>query len=104
MKFVHTNIVAKDVIKLTDFYCKVFECKQKGQESILAGEWVAKGTGVKDAEIRSLILELPGYDKNEAVLVGEIVTKEFKSGTLCFSYIKDPEGNIIEIQSWKSKS
>ena len=35
--------------------------------------------------------------------LGEVVHKEFKSGTLTFTYAKDPEGNIIELQMWTPK-
>lgn len=32
--------------------------------------------------------------------IGEISQKKFESGTLIFSYVADPEGNIIELQKW----
>ncbi len=35
--------------------------------------------------------------------LGRVVNKEFKSGTLTFTYAKDPEGNIIELQTWTPK-
>jgi predicted enzyme related to lactoylglutathione lyase len=35
--------------------------------------------------------------------LGEIVHKEFKSGTLHFTYATDPEGNVIELQKWEPK-
>ena len=35
-------------------------------------------------------------------LLGEIVTKEIRGvGMLTFAYAVDPEGNIIEVQSWE---
>ena len=34
---------------------------------------------------------------------GKVIQKEFKNGTLTFTYVTDPEGNIIEIQNYKSK-
>jgi catechol 2,3-dioxygenase-like lactoylglutathione lyase family enzyme len=37
-----------------------------------------------------------------AQLLGEVTEKEIENvGTLKFVYFRDPEGNIIEIQSWK---
>lgn len=37
-------------------------------------------------------------------LVGEIVSREYDTlGTGTFAYAKDPEGNIIEVQSWKKR-
>lgn len=149
MKYAHTNIVSNNVAKLADFYIKVFSCKQLRPEGQLSGDWLEKGTGVKNAKIKSVDLLLPGYDNNGPVLeifeyaeiiddketpqankkglghlafkvddvvkvleniiknggskIGDLVTKEFKSGTLIFVYTCDPEGNIIEIQSWKNK-
>jgi len=41
--------------------------------------------------------------QNRGRKLGELAIKEFKSGTLTFIYVTDPEGNIIEIQSWRSK-
>ncbi len=35
--------------------------------------------------------------------LGEIVSQEFKSGTLTFTYALDPEGNIVELQNWSPK-
>lgn len=34
---------------------------------------------------------------------GEIVKKEFNQGTLVFVYATDPEGNIVEVQTWIPK-
>ncbi len=40
--------------------------------------------------------------ENGAVNLGEIAGKEIENvGTLKFVYLRDPEGNIVEIQSWK---
>ncbi len=149
MKYVHTNIVSKNVANLAKFYIEVFECKQFRPESQLFGDWLEKGTGVKGANIKQIDLQLPGYDPNGPVLeifeyseivgqqeipqantkglghlafkaddvskvladviengggkIGEMIEKEFKSGVLTFAYASDPEGNIIEIQSWKAK-
>jgi len=39
---------------------------------------------------------------NGAKLLGEVTEKEIENvGILKFVYFRDPEGNIIEIQSWK---
>ncbi len=35
--------------------------------------------------------------------IGEVASKEFKSGSLIFTYVTDPEGNIIELQKWEAK-
>jgi catechol 2,3-dioxygenase-like lactoylglutathione lyase family enzyme len=40
--------------------------------------------------------------KNDGEKLGEIIEKEIKNvGVIKFTYLRDPEGNIIEIQSWK---
>ncbi|MFC2088901.1 VOC family protein, partial [Calditrichota bacterium] len=133
---------------LSDFYIKVFKCKPVPPERKLQGEWLEKGTGVKNAALHGIHLLLPGYYKDsptleifqyqkneskqlplanregfghiafsvddvEAVLdnmislggrkIGNIVRKEFNTGTLTFIYAADPENNIIELQKWESK-
>lgn len=35
--------------------------------------------------------------------IGEVVRKEFAKGTLIFTYAADPEGNLIELQTWEAK-
>ncbi len=40
--------------------------------------------------------------ENGAIKLGETVEKEVENvGILQFVYFRDPEGNIVEIQSWK---
>ena len=146
MKFVHTNLVARNWKLLSEFYINVFECKPVLPERNLKGEWLERGTGVKNASLRGIHLFLPGYDEDgptleifqyqknedkpdtianregfghiafsvenvEAVLekmvlhggatLGEVVRKDNAGGTLIFTYAKDPEGNIIELQTWE---
>jgi len=35
--------------------------------------------------------------------IGEIATKEYGKGSLTFTYVADPEGNIIELMKWTPK-
>ncbi len=35
--------------------------------------------------------------------VGQIATKEYAKGALTFTYVADPEGNIIELTKWTAK-
>ena len=148
-KYVHTNIISKDWKKLVDFYMKVFDCKPMPPERNLEGDWLEKGTRVKNAALKGMHLLLPGFEKNgptleifqysqnetklipsvanregyghiafhvdnvEAMLekmilfggskIGEVVHKEFARGTLIFTYAADPEGNLIELQTWEAK-
>ena len=112
-----------------------------------SGDWLDKGTGLKNAHLQGVHLKLPGhglhgptieiyqYEKIEDNLpttpnrkghghiafeveevrntlqniinnggheLGEIVERAIEGvGQLTFTYVKDPEGNIIELQSWK---
>jgi hypothetical protein len=61
MKYVHTNLVARDWRKLADFYINVFNCKPVPPERELKGEWLDKAVNVKDAHIKGVHLQLPGY-------------------------------------------
>lgn len=62
IKYVHTNIVAKDWRKLTEFYINVFECKPLYPERDLYGEWLETLTDIDSVKIKGIHLSLPGYD------------------------------------------
>ena len=146
LRYVHTNIIAKDAQRLIPFYKQVFECKSIGETRDIQGEWLDQMTGVKNAHIIGEHLCLPGYDKDHPTLeifsydenmdggiphtnrlglahlafesddvegklkevleaggtqYGEVVRTEYEDGRKAvFVYAADPEGNIIEIQSW----
>jgi predicted enzyme related to lactoylglutathione lyase len=57
----HTSIVARDWLKLAEFYEKVFGCRPVPPERNLSGEWLDKGTGVKNAAFSGMHLRLPGW-------------------------------------------
>jgi predicted enzyme related to lactoylglutathione lyase len=147
MRFVHTNIVAKNWKSLADFYVKVFHCKLKPPKRKLSGAWLDQGTGLQDAIVEGAHLLLPGYGddgptleiftyknlhdrdpimanysgithiafevqdvkdtldkaiKNGGQFLGKVTEKSVDGvGDLKFVYFRDPEGNIVEIQSWK---
>ena len=65
MKFVHTNIVARDWRKLAEFYVAVFGCEMLKPKRDLKGEWLDRLTGLKDAHIQGAHLRLPGYADGE---------------------------------------
>jgi predicted enzyme related to lactoylglutathione lyase len=147
-RYAHTNIISNDWKKLADFYINVFACKPVPPIRKLSGEWLAKGTAVKNASLKGMHLRLPGHGDNGPTLeiytygemlekpeppaanrtgfghlafevddvnellkkmiqhggdrLGDIVEKEIEGvGLLTFTYGTDPEGNIIEIQSWE---
>lgn len=146
MKYVHTNIIARDWQRLVMFYQTVFACQPLLPQRDLAGEWLDKGTGVASAHLRGVHLRLPGWgnegptleiyqydemaEKGEplanrlgfghiAFLVDDVAAVREKVlqnggrdlgqiaqtivpgvGHLTFTYMTDPEGNILEIQHW----
>ena len=146
MKYVHTNIVARDWKALAEFYIRVFSCKEKPPERHLSGDWLDNATGLTRASLNGIHLILPGYGDNGptleifsydtmvdngtgqantigfshiaflvedvtqtyqtaldhgAVKLGQITKKQVDGvGHLTLVYLRDPEGNIVEIQSW----
>jgi lactoylglutathione lyase len=63
VRYVHTNLVARDWRLLAAFYIKVFQCKVKPPERNLKGEWLDNLTGIMNSHIRGIHLSLPGYRK-----------------------------------------
>jgi len=61
IKYVHTNLIAKDWKRLAKFYQEVFGCVPILPERDLTGEWLEKATGLKGAHISGVHLRLPGY-------------------------------------------
>ena len=146
MRYAHTNIVARDWKKLSDFYINVFNCTLKPPERRLSGDWLDQATGLSKAELEGVHLLLPGHGnggptleifsykdthapepimanytgfthiafevddveqtlnaaiKSGGQLLGKITEEAVEGvGLLNFVYFRDPEGNIIEIQSW----
>jgi len=60
-RYVHTNIIARDWRVIARFYTDVFGCVLVPPERDLRGEWLDRGTGVRDAHIRGVHLRLPGH-------------------------------------------
>lgn len=61
IKYVHTNLVAKNWRRLARFYIDVFGCKLQYPERDLSGEWVDRLTNINGVRIRGGHLILPGY-------------------------------------------
>lgn len=68
IRYVHTNIIAKDSEKLIEFYQDVFECKSIGEKRDLRGEWLDKLTGISNAHIVGEHLLMPGYYEEHPTL------------------------------------
>lgn len=146
MKYVHTNIITDDWKRLAQFYIQAFACKMTLPQRNLSGAWLAKGTGVEQAEIKGAHLRLPGWSNQGPTLeifqytnnkeqqyplanrkglghlafevadvdaalekalafggqrYGEVANHIIDAvGTLTFVYLRDPDGNIIELQNW----
>ena len=145
-KFKHTNIISHNWEILSRFYQDVFGCIPVSPIRYLSGDWLEKGTGIKNAQVTGIHLRLPGYGDNGPTLeifqyseslsksspaanregfghiafevedvhiaaheviqhggskVGEIVSVEIDGKNITFSYLADPEGNIVELQAWK---
>ncbi len=62
IKYVHTNIIARDWKKLARFYIDVFGCEPTYPERDLSGEWIEKMTRIEDVHLRGIHLKLPGYE------------------------------------------
>jgi predicted enzyme related to lactoylglutathione lyase len=71
IRFVHTNLVARDWKKLAQFYIDVFDCLPTHPERDLSGEWLDRMTRVQGARIRGMHLKLPGYDNGPTLEIFE---------------------------------
>jgi len=61
MKYVHTNIACQDWKTLSEFYIKTFDCKVMPPIRNQSGDWLERGTGLKNAKLEGVHLLLPGY-------------------------------------------
>ena len=68
IKYVHTNIVAKNWEKLADFYIKVFDCSIVPPIRHYTGKDLDSAVNIKDATLNGVHLRLPGYNKTGPTL------------------------------------
>lgn len=68
MKYIHTNIVAKDWKTLSEFYIDVFGCVFKPPQRNYTGDWLDQATGLKNAELEGVHLLLPGHGEDGPTL------------------------------------
>ncbi len=61
IRYVHTNLIAKDWKQLSLFYQRVFGCKPVLPRRDLSGKWLENLTGIKNAHVKGEHLTLPGY-------------------------------------------
>lgn len=145
MRYVHTNLIARDSARLIAFYKTALGCRSIGESRDLRGPWLDGLTAMAGAHITGEHLLLPGYGPDHPTLeifsydgmiegpralnrcglghlafevdsveetlaqvlaagggqVGEVVSAEYPDGRRAvFVYATDPEGNILELQSW----
>ncbi|WP_038031997.1 VOC family protein [Thermonema rossianum] len=146
MRYVHTNLIAKDWRRLADFYINVFGCVPVPPERHYEGEDLERATGIEGAILEGVHLRLPGWGEEGPTLeifsynnlqeslpaavnrpgythiafevedvaairrkviahggsaVGDIVTLTARNGAkVTWCYMRDPEGNMIELQRW----
>ena len=145
-KYVHTNIVAKNWEKLSDFYIRVFNCKVVPPIRNYKDKNLDSAVNIKNVKLSGVHLRLPGYNKSGPTLeifsykptlakkirkvntpglthiafevadvqkaykkvienggkkVGKIINLKRTDGKIVtWCYVKDPEGNMIELQKW----
>jgi len=68
IKFAHTNIVANDWKKLSQFYQDVFDCETVYPDRDLRGDWIDNATALKNAHIKGVHLRLPGHGNSGPTL------------------------------------
>ena len=71
IKFVHTNLIAKDWKKLAKFYMDVFDCEPTRPERDLSGDWIDKMTRIQGVRVKGIHLKLPGYDNGPTLEIFE---------------------------------
>ncbi|MDP4091983.1 MAG: VOC family protein [Bacillota bacterium] len=79
IKYVHTNLIAKDWKSLSKFYIEVFGCKPTYPERDLSGDWIDKITEIKGARQRGIHLSLPGYENGPTLEIFEYSPENLRS-------------------------
>ena len=144
MRYLHTNLIARDWQRLAAFYERIFGCVRVLPERHLSGESMERGSGVAGARIDGVHLRLPGHgddgptlevfqyatnaeadapvanrvgfghiafevddvaaSRDAVVAAGGTLLGTVESvaiqgaGRIMWTYVRDPEGNIIELQ------
>lgn len=68
IRYAHTNIIARDSVKLVAFYKCALGCKSMGETRDLRGAWLDGMTGIENAHIVGEHLLLPGYGEDHPTL------------------------------------
>jgi predicted enzyme related to lactoylglutathione lyase len=68
VRYVHTNLIARDWRKLADFYIEQFDCVAVPPERHFEGAEIEAGTAVAGAALSGLHLRLPGHGEHGPTL------------------------------------
>lgn len=68
LRYVHTNLIARDWRGLANFYQTLFGCVVVAPERDFSGPDLEAGSGVSGAALRGVHLRLPGYGENGPTL------------------------------------
>ncbi|QTL97469.1 VOC family protein [Iocasia frigidifontis] len=79
IKYVHTNIIARDWKKLSQFYINVFDCKPLYPERDLSGKWIDKMTNINNVNIKGIHLRLPGYENGPTLEIFEYKPQKLRN-------------------------
>ena len=60
IKYAHTNVVARDWQRLSQFYQTVFDCEPVPPKRNLSGDWLGEAIGIPGAALEGEHLRLPG--------------------------------------------
>lgn len=60
-RYAHTNVIARDWRRLSDFYVRVFGCVPVPPERDFRSAELDRGTGLSDAHLTGVHLRLPGH-------------------------------------------
>ena len=78
-RFGHTNLIARDWRRLSDWYVRLFGCTPVPPERDYSGHDLERGTAVPNAALRGVHLRLPGHGDDGPTL--EIYTFASTDGT-----------------------
>lgn len=68
IRYAHTNIIAQDWKRLSQFYIQVFDCVPVPPVRDQSGEWLEAATGLSNAALKGTHLRLPGHGENGPTL------------------------------------
>lgn len=79
IKYVHTNIIARNWKKLSQFYIDVFDCKPLYPARDLSGKWIDKVTNINNVNIKGIHLRLPGYENGPTLEIFEYKPQKLRN-------------------------